>query len=365
MKNDFIDLDYKPHLPPQMDYGIGIVGCGTIVTAATLPCYRKHGLNIVGCYDIQPEAAASLSQKFGIPKVYRSLLELLDDPRVEIVEIAVLPQFQLGIVREVASARKHMLCQKPLSNMFAEAIEIVRLAQEAKVKLAVNQQMRWDPAVRASRTLLANHVIGKPFDAAIQASFFANVPESVWADLPRYELLLHSIHYTDSIRFLFGEPEWITCRLGGWPLEGKVLGETKTVTTLDYASGLQVLIAVNMCNPAGESFFTYRYIGTEGVVSGTFGLRNYPYGESDTLFWNSKNFHPEFRFEAKLEGTYFPDAFIGPIASLMEAIQEDGLPETDGAENLTTLRIIEAAYLSASQNRSVRLAEISIAKGPN
>jgi predicted dehydrogenase len=78
------------------------------------------------------------------------------------------------------------------------------------------------------------------------------------------------------------------------------------------------------------------------------------------IAWNSKIFQPEIRFEAKLVGTYFPDAFIGPIGSLMQALQEDGVPETDGADNLRTLRIIEAAYISAAQNRSVRLEEVSL-----
>jgi predicted dehydrogenase len=270
-----------------MDYGIAMVGCGTIMTAATMPCYRKHNLNVVGCYDIKPEASAALAQKFGIPKVYRSLAELLDDPKVEIVETSVLPQYELETVKQAVAAGKPMLCQKPLSNVYAEAVEIVRVARDAKVKLAVNQQMRWDPAVRASRTLVAQKFIGRPFDVTIQASFFANLPGSVWAELPRYELLLHSIHYTDSLRFIFGEPEWVTCRLVGFPFEGKVLGETKTVTVWDYPSGLQVMIAVNMCNPTDEMFFMYRYIGTEGVITGTFGIRNYPNPEPDTLFWNS------------------------------------------------------------------------------
>ena len=52
-----------------------------------------------------------------------------------------------------------------------------------------------------------------------------------------------------------------------------------------------------------------------------------------------------------------PDAFIGPTASLMQAIQDDGLPETDGYDNLQTLRVVEAAYLSAAEHRSVRLDE--------
>ena len=87
-------------------------------------------------------------------------------------------------------------------------------------------------------------------------------------------------------------------------------------------------------------------------------MYNYPHGRPDTLCWSSKRHYPDKRFEAKLEGLWIPDAFIGPMASLMQAIQEDGTPETDGADNLNTLRIVNAAYLSASENRSVQPAEI-------
>ena len=358
MKDPFIELDYKPHLPPKLDYGIAMVGCGNIVTHASLPCYRKHNLNVVGCYDINPKASATLAQKFGIPKVYGQLSELLADPGVEIVEIAVIPRAQLGLVRQIVAAGKHVLCQKPLSDVFSDAVEIVRAAREAGVKLAVNQQMQWDQAIRAAKRLINDGWIGRPIDVAIQASFFANLPGTIWAAIPRYELLFHSIHYTDSIRFLFGEPEWVTSRHAKYPLEGKVLGETKTITVLDYSSGLQALVAVNMCNPSDDPFFTYRFVGTEGVIAGTLGLLKYPEGEPDTLVWSSNKRYSGLRFETKLEGTYLPDSFIGPMASLMQAIQENGVPETDGVDNLHTLRIAEAAYISASQNRSVQLAEI-------
>ena len=353
-----MDLDYKPCLPPKSDYRIAIVGCGRIVTHASMPCYRKHNLNVVGCYDINPQASATLARTFGIPKVYESLGDLLADPEVEIVEIAVLPRSQLEIARQVAAAGKHLLCQKPLSDLFVDAVATVRLAREAQVKLAVNQQMRWDPAIRAAKTLIRKGWIGRPTDVTIQASFFSQLPGTPWADVPRYEVLFHSIHYIDSIRFLFGEPDWVTSRHAGYPLEGKVLGETKTITILDYASGLQALVAVNMCNPSDDPFFMFCFVGTEGGISGTLGLLQYPKGEPDTLVWSSNKNDSDLRFEAKLEGTYIPDSFLGPMASLMQAIQDDGIPETDGADNLNTLQIAEAAYISAAENRSVRPAEI-------
>jgi predicted dehydrogenase len=359
MSDPLLDLNYKPYLPPKTDYGIGIVGCGGIVNYAALPTYRDHNLNVVGCYDVNREIAEETARKFDIPIVYDSVEALANDPKIEIVEISVPPQFQLGIARTCVAAGKHLLCQKPLSNDLSHAAETVRLAREAGVKLAVNQQLRWGQGIRAAKNLINQGWIGQVTDASIQVS--VNTPWDMWGWLvesPRLEILYHSIHYIDAMRSLFGDPVWITSRHARYPLQGEMEGETKTITILDYASGLQAFIADNHYNQSDDYFAIFRFIGTEGVITGTLGaMYNYPHGRPDTLEWSSQKYYPDKRFEAKLEGQWIPDAFIGPTASLMQAIQEDGVPETDGADNLQTLRVVEAAYLSAAENRSVRLDE--------
>ncbi|MDA1330669.1 MAG: hypothetical protein O3B43_06365 [Chloroflexi bacterium] len=67
---------------------------------------------------------------------------------------------------------------------------------------------------------------------------------------------------------------------------------------------------------------------------------------------------PEDWQNIQLEGVWIPDAFIGPMASLMNAIQTDGTPITDAADNLNTLRVLEAVYSSSGENRSVRPGDI-------
>ena len=341
-----------------MDYGIAIVGCGSIINDATLPIYRTHNLNIVACHDLDREAAENTARKFNIPTIYDSLSDLLADPRVAIVEFAVHPWQQFEIARQAIAAGKHLLCQKPLSDSYAQAVEIVRLAREAGIKLAVNQQMRWDPAIRAVRDLISKGWIGQPTEASIQVSLISDFGGNWAAASPRLEVMLHSIHYLDSLRFLFGEPEWVTSRHTRHPLLGTVRGETKTITVLDYASGLQGLSAVDLCNPGIDPFAGFHFSGTEGVLCGTLGLLSYPQGQPDTLAWRSTNLCAGRRFEAKLEGAWFPDAFIGPVSSLMRAIQEGGTPETGGADHLNTLGIVEATYISAAGNRSVRPSEV-------
>jgi predicted dehydrogenase len=55
---------------------------------------------------------------------------------------------------------------------------------------------------------------------------------------------------------------------------------------------------------------------------------------------------------------WFPDAFLGPMADLMDAVATGREPETSGRDNLHTLAVVLAAYRSADERRSVPLAEI-------
>lgn len=358
--DEALDLNYKAALPDKTDYGIAAVGCGGIANYAHLPAYRAHDLNVVGCFDVNPETAKQTAAEHGIPRVYESLAELVSDPDVAIADVAIPPWHQLEVTRTLIDGGKHLLCQKPLSNVFSEAIEIVNSAEAAGVLLAVNQQFRWSPAIRASHTLIEKGWIGQATEVSIQESMLS--PWHMWpwlAESPQLEIMYHSIHYLDGIRFLFGDPVWVTSRHTRFPDSRGVQGETKTITVLDYEGGLQALVAVNHSNHSDDVFGRIHFLGTEGVITGTLGLSyDYPDGREDTLEWSSWTRYPAHRFDAKLEGKWIPDAFIGPMASLMEAISGETEPETSGRDNLNTLRIVHAAYLSAAENRSVRLEEI-------
>ncbi len=122
---------FDRRLPPKVDYGIAFIGCGGIVNYGHIPAYRTSGFNMIGGYDINHEAAVRTVQTHGLNKVYASLDELLLDPSIQIVDIAVLPWEQREIVEKSISAGKHVLCQKPFSSRYAEAVEMTALAQRA------------------------------------------------------------------------------------------------------------------------------------------------------------------------------------------------------------------------------------------
>jgi predicted dehydrogenase len=353
------ELSYRPELPPRTDYGIAIVGCGGIVNYAHLPAYRTHGLRVLGCYDRNPEAARATAQAHAIAHVYESLEALLEDPQVAIVDIAVPAWEQRAIAERALAAGKHLLCQKPLAEELDDARTIVAAAQRAGREVAVNQQMRWSAGIAAAKDLIVKGLIGQPTDAQIQVS--TSTPWHMWPwlrDAPRLEVMYHSIHYLDSLRHLLGDPEWLTSRHTRYPGQAE-RAETKTITVLDYADGLQALVAVNHHDESSDSYATYRILGTEGVLKGTIGLLyNYPDGRPDTLQFCSRRLAPAIWFDVKLEGLWIPDAFIGPMASLMDAIQSGRRPITAADDNIATLQLVHAAYRSAAEHRSIRPADL-------
>jgi predicted dehydrogenase len=350
-------LEHK--FPPKTDYGIAFIGCGGIINYGHIPAYQASGFNMLGGYDRNTEAAEKTVATHGLKKLYNSLDELLTDPKVDIVDVAVVPGQQRDIVEKAAAAGKHILCQKPFSVHYPEAVEMAALAKQAGVKIAVHQQFRWSSIIQATRALMKAGWLGDILDVQVQVSI--NTPWDMWpwiATQPRLEVLFHSIHYLDSLRYLFGDPTLVTSRHTKNPAQ-KAKGESKTITTWEYENGLQILTAICHFDWSPGLYSIFRVLGTDGLIEGTIGTNyDYPDGRNDTLKFTSRE-HEERNFSSILPGKWIPDAFYGPMASLMDAIQTAGEPLTSAEDNLATLRVVEAAYRSMSETRSVRPSEIT------
>ena len=339
------------------DLGIGIVGCGGIVQYGHLPAYRQAGLRVVAVTDVDTEKARAVARDFDVPHVAGSAEELVGLDGVDIVDIAVPPWVQPQIVALAASAGRHMLCQKPFALEYDIARGMVEVAEAAGVLLAVNQQMRWDAGIAASRDLVARGAIGRPSAAQIQVSVSTGWHLWPWlASAPRLEIMYHSIHYLDSLRSVLGDPEWVTSLHGRYPEQDPVQGETTTTTVLGYPDGLLALVAVNHYNQHGTPYGEFRFLGTQGSLEGTLGLLyDYPDGRPDTLSLHRGGGQVRaYEFDTR----WIPDAFLGPMGDLMDAIATGRQPVTSGRDNLGTIGVVMAAYRSAAERRSVRVDEI-------
>lgn len=350
---DPIEPDWRIPDGGGRELGIGIVGAGDIVRRCHLPAYTAAGLRVLAVTDADPARARALAADIGIPTVAPDAEALVITPGVAIVDIAVPPTFQPAIVSLAAAAGRHVLCQKPFALEMDTAREMVELAARSGVRIAVNQQLRWSAGIRAGRDLVARGAIGRPTGARFTLSGGGDWSPWPWLrSVRRLETMVHGIHFLDAIRSILGDPALVTAVHGRAPGQVEVAGETRTTTILEYADGGQAILVVDTDDPHGPPAAEMRITGTEGTLAGTIGLA---FDRPDELALHVAGTPPvAYAFDTR----WFPDAFLGPMADLMDAIATGREPETSGRDNLHTLAVVLAAYRSAEERRSVRLDEI-------
>ena len=347
----------------KKDYRIGVFGSGFIISECHLVSYQKLGYNPVAIASRTKANAEKAAERFGIETVYDNYEALLDDASIEVLDIAVPPQQQPGLIRAACErgTAKAILAQKPLALELAEGRALVEACEAAGILLAVNQNMRHDPSVRAAKSLLESGQIGDPVFATID---MRGIPHwQPWQEeMGSASLKIMSIHHLDCMRFWFGEPERLFCSMRPDPRTTFPHEDGICTYILEYANGMRAVIIDDVwTGPAqegcpGEVRIEWRVEGMNGVAIGDIGWCKDPYTSPSSIRHASKG-DDDFKRPA-LEGSWFPDAFGGTMSDVFTALETGEPCALSARDNLGTLALIEAAQLSAREHRAVSLSEI-------
>lgn len=355
-----MDLGIHPPLPRRRDTRIGILGSGFIVSDCHLVAYRKAGFNPGAIASRNPENARTVAARHQIPKVFETYEQLLDDPMIEVLDIAVPPDAQLGLILAACQRKtvRGILAQKPLGMNHAEALRAVEACERAGIVLAVNQNMRFDQSVRAAKTLLDQNFLGEPVLASIE---MRAIPHWMpWQEkLGWVTLRIMSIHHLDAFRYWFGNPERIFCSVRNDPRTGFPHEDGICMYVLEYANGLRcIALDDTWTGPAkegcpAENYIRFRIEGMDGLAIGDIGWCKNPYTTPSSLDYARKgdaDFH-----RPRWQESWFPDAFAGTMGDLLLALEEGRAPNISGRDNLQTMALVDAAYQSAREKRAITL----------
>jgi predicted dehydrogenase len=354
------ELNYLPQLPQDLSIGIGCIGAGFIMADCQLVAYRKHGLNPVAIASRRLEQAQQVADRHAIPKVYANYQDMLSDPQVEVVDIAVPPDCQLDVIREVVrhSNIRGILAQKPLAPSYQQAKLIVDLCRDAGITLAVNQNMRHDHSVCACKSALDRGLFGEPVLATIDMRAIPHwMPWQARQGWMTCRIM--SIHHLDTMRYWFGDPTRVFASFRPDPRTGFPHVDGIGLYILEYQSGLRCLICDDVwAGPAREGAASdlgihWRVEGTAGMARGEIGWPSYPQRQPSTIDYTTVESNQWHR--PRWDEVWFPDAFIGPMADLLIALEKGGQPRTSGEENLGTMALVDACYRSASEHRAIEI----------
>ena len=358
-----MNLNIHSPLPNRKDWRIGCIGSGFIMNDCHLVAYNKAGFNPVAIASRTQINAAKCAEQHNIITVHKSIEQLLDDESIEVLDLAVPPDNQLSIIKDACERGivKGILAQKPLGSNYSEAAEAVDACEQAGITLAVNQNMRYDQSVRAGKTLLTNGTIGDPVLATID---MRGIPHWMpWQERQGWVTLrIMSIHHMDTFRYWFGDPERIYCSVRTDPRTQFPHKDGIATYILEYSSGLRAIaIDDTWTGPAREGAPTdigieWRIEGLDGLAKGDIGWCRDPYTTPSTISYATKG-DKIFNCPTWSE-SWFPDAFIGTMAQLLIALETGEEPEIGARDNLKTMALVEAAYLSSEEHRAVDLNEI-------
>jgi predicted dehydrogenase len=336
---------------PKQSRSIVLIGAGGIVRDAHLPAYRKAAFKVSSIFDLDRQRACSLARTFDIDRVPENLEAAISTaPDDAIFDIATPPSTTLSILKCLPDGSA-VLIQKPMGENLNQARQIRDLCRAKKLKAAINFQLRYAPAVRAARKLIAEGRIGELHDMEVRVTVYT--PWHLWTFLegiPRVEILHHSVHYLDLVRSFFGDPASVYAKTVKHP-KTPMLASTRSNMILDYGDTLRANVTTNHGHEFGlrhqESYVKWE--GTRGAIKIRLGLlMDYPKGVEDEFEYCTlePRAAPEWR-SLGIQGSWFPDAFIGTMADLM-CFVEGSMQYLPGSveDAFKTMALVEAAYES-------------------
>lgn len=330
--------------PPSRSLPVVIFGAGSIVTDAHLPAYAKAGFTVAGIYDPDRAKAEAILPPGAV--AYASMADATAAGTAVVYDLAVPPAAIPGILRALPEGAVALI-QKPMGSDLKAADEIIGILRTRNIRAAVNFQLRFAPMALALKDAIAQGQLGDLVD--FDAWLALDTPWHLWAflaDLPRVEILLHSIHYLDFMRDLLGNPQGIAARTMGHP--SSTVSNTRTAMMMDYGPEVRANLSINHNHAFGRRFQAceFRICGTKGAAYMKLGVNlDYPRGEPDELWLNTGAGWEQ----VPLIGNWFIEAFVGRITQVMRfAVGEDDALQGSAEDAWHTMALVEAAYDSAA-----------------
>lgn len=347
-----------------MTIKVGLIGCGGITHGHVEGWKTVAGrAQIVAVADVDEQAARRRAAQIGGDvRIYADYRELLADPEVQAVDISLPHHLHRDAIVASAGAGKHIMTEKPLCLTLEEAEDIARAVREAGVIMMAAHNQIFFPSVQQAKQMILKGDLGAIYEVHSLDCFGrrAALPNDKsqwgqgdarrsmgWRDDPAKmgggELIDTGYHPTYRLLFLAGrKPTAVTAMTGTFRL---ALQREDTANVLvKFEDSVIGSIFTSWATPAPGGRYTLFYVlGEAGQL----------WGEIDRLYYLPLGFQSPAVLE--FPGWDYGRSFAAEIQHFVDAIEGGFEPWHSVAEATETLKLILAAYRSASEGATVRL----------
>jgi predicted dehydrogenase len=148
---------------------VGVVGAGYIAQSAHLPVLsRLSGAELVAICDVSQAEAQKAADQFSIPKVYSDMAEMLEQEKLDVVDILTPPDTHADLAIQVMQHGCHCLMEKPLAVTTADADRVIKIAEETGLGLYVTHSLSYFPIMRKAKAMVASGAVGRVVNVRVR-----------------------------------------------------------------------------------------------------------------------------------------------------------------------------------------------------
>ena len=325
-----------------MKLGLCVIGCGDF--AATFAESLTSARDQVELYFASRnyDRAAAYSERFDGAGAFGAYEDAVNDSRIDALYVCTPHDLHLEHTRLAASAKKHILLEKPIARTVEEARLIISAADEAGVTLMIAENYRFLAPVQEAKRLIESGALGQVRLIQLQEEYPFD-PSSWRNDRERNGggvFIDGGIHKVSVLAYLTGRPNQVYAVQVPPGVSGLDAEDGMVVTT---RSPNGVVGIINHSWSVGDT------TGRPWVsVSGTMANLRFEMGDPwlEIDYGNSqetRRFDPDFRGIASM------------VLEFRRSILEASEPAMTGEEGLKDLVIVLKAYESAQTGLPVEL----------
>jgi UDP-N-acetyl-2-amino-2-deoxyglucuronate dehydrogenase len=340
--------------------GFALLGCGRIARkhAEILAGGQVRAANLVAVCDISEQKARSFGEKYGVPWFVdmHAMMEKLGS-RIQVVCVLTESGNHCRHTIELARYGKSIVVEKPMALTLDDADRMIRACDEARIKLFVVKQNRYNLPVQKLREALDAGRFGKLVMGTVrvrwcrtQAYYDQDSWRGTWA-LDGGVFCNQASHHVDLLEWMMGEPESVFARASTALVD--IEAEDTGVAIVKFRNGaLGVIEATTATRPVDLE-------GSLSVLGERGSVEIAGFAVNEMRVWNFVDPTPE---DAQVLSRYNqnpPNVYgFGHQAYLEQvsaAILEGRPALIDGLEGRKSLELISAIYESIETGKEVTL----------
>lgn len=356
--------------------GIGLIGLG-MISENHIKGYSKikERANIVAICDVRKDLAKKRAEELRVKNWYTNYQEMIKREDIDAVDIMVPHHLHAKIAKDVAESGKHIFIEKPIARYVKESREILHAAKKARIKLMVANNLLFHPAVKKATQLIKEGYLGKIHLAKAWSLgwFFYHVGVSKYRGSIKETgggcFIDTGTHFVYLLRNMVGDLDNVAAFIGNIlnPLHKSIdqidfvpEGEDNAIALLKFKNSAlgELTISYSTRLEGWEMFWPVGWDQRINIYGSEGGLYLDLPRNNLSLFSEKRNIPKEVKGRSYIPlEQNFGSTFDREVEHFVECLQEERefMDGVTGEDALKDIEIVEAAYISARENKSISL----------